>query len=89
MHQRGIWGSSAEQSLLNKTVGMVGMDVLRAIPEFRNEPLFIEKYGEQELNSEDCIRLLAVHPELMQRPIAVNGEKAIISRPPEKIRDIL
>ncbi|MGH7819616.1 MAG: ArsC/Spx/MgsR family protein [Candidatus Binatia bacterium] len=35
------------------------------------------------------IELLLAHPELMQRPVVVRGERAIIARPGEKVLDIL
>jgi len=35
------------------------------------------------------LRMLGKHPELMQRPILVKGDKAIISRPPEKAIEFL
>lgn len=33
--------------------------------------------------------LLVRHPELMQRPIAVRGNRAVLARPPERIEEIL
>ena len=33
--------------------------------------------------------LLAEHPQLMQRPIAVRGERAVIGRPPEAVEALL
>ena len=29
------------------------------------------------------------NPKLIERPIVINGDKAIVARPSEKIRDIL
>jgi len=38
---------------------------------------------------EAVIDLLLEHPELMQRPIAVAGDRALICRPPEKVLEFL
>lgn len=38
---------------------------------------------------EKAIALLAQHPELMQRPVVVCGNRAIIARPPEKLSALL
>lgn len=38
---------------------------------------------------ETVVGLLLEHPELMQRPVAICGDKAVIGRPPEKVRHIL
>jgi arsenate reductase len=35
------------------------------------------------------LELIANNPVLLQRPIVVNGDVAIIARPPEKVLDIL
>ena len=35
------------------------------------------------------VKLLAEHPRLMQRPIAVRGGKAVVGRPSEKIEELL
>ena len=39
-------------------------------------------------SAEAVVGLLLEHPELMQRPVATCGDKAVIGRPPEKVRDI-
>jgi len=35
------------------------------------------------------VALLLEHPELMQRPIVIRGNRAIIARPPEKLTALL
>lgn len=35
------------------------------------------------------VKTLAKHPELLERPIVVNGKKAVIGRPPENVLKIL
>ena len=38
---------------------------------------------------EDVIDLLLEHPQLMQRPILVRGDRAVIARPSEKVEELL
>ena len=38
---------------------------------------------------EKVVALLVEHPELMQRPVVVRGNRAIIARPPEKLTALL
>jgi len=35
------------------------------------------------------VELLLAHPELMQRPVVVRGDRAVIARPPEDLIDLL
>jgi arsenate reductase (glutaredoxin) len=41
------------------------------------------------LSRERLIAAMVAHPILIERPIVVNGERAAIGRPPEKVLDIL
>ncbi|MFT3852942.1 MAG: ArsC/Spx/MgsR family protein [Ilumatobacteraceae bacterium] len=38
---------------------------------------------------DQVVALLVAHPELMQRPIVVKGDRAIIGRPKERVRELL
>ena len=38
---------------------------------------------------DEVVALLLAHPKLMQRPIAVVGNRAVIGRPCERILDVL
>ena len=40
---------------------------------------------DETLSEEIVLDLLQKHPHLLQRPIVVKGDKAIIARPPEKV----
>ncbi|MFQ5418631.1 MAG: arsenate reductase (glutaredoxin) [Myxococcota bacterium] len=39
--------------------------------------------------AEAVVELLLVHPELMQRPVVIRGERALIARPSETVRELL
>lgn len=55
----------------------------------QKEPVWIEKYKSKTLNDQQIIAAMAAHPILIERPIVINGEKAIIARPLEKAADII
>jgi arsenate reductase len=40
-------------------------------------------------SQEAVVELLLEHPELMQRPIVIRGERAVIARPPDRVAELL
>lgn len=42
-----------------------------------------------DLDADTVVELLADQPALMQRPLAVAGNRAVIGRPPERILELL
>ncbi len=45
--------------------------------------------GSRELSGEEIIRLMSQHPELIQRPIVERGDRAVLGRPVERVRELL
>ena len=45
--------------------------------------------GEREPSDDELIRLMAEHPDLIQRPIVERGGRAVLGRPTERIKDLL
>lgn len=65
--------------------GMRPADVLR-----RREPLVAELgLGDDLPGDDELIRLMAEHPEIVQRPIVEHGERAVLARPVDRALDIL
>ena len=42
-----------------------------------------------ELSDKELVALMAKHPDLIQRPIVVKGDKAILGRPTENVQALL
>jgi len=55
----------------------------------KNETIWKDHYKGKNLSDEEIINAMIEHPKLMQRPIVINGDKAVIGRPPELVFDIL
>ena len=54
-----------------------------------------KKFKELGLNADDyvtreaVVEVLLQHPELMQRPVIIRNQKAVIARPSEKVLELL
>lgn len=53
------------------------------------EKIWIENYKGKLLSDNEIIEVMVENPSLIERPIAVYKDKAIIARPLEKIQEIL
>ncbi len=51
------------------------------------EKEFLE-YNDQNLTDEELIDLIIKHPILLERPIVIKDNKAIIGRPPENVLEL-
>ncbi len=72
---------------LERLMAMLGIDDPRAMMR-TGEPV----YAELGLDSADAAALLGAitrHPILLERPIFVVGDRAVIARPPERLLELL
>ena len=77
--------SEAQIRDLLAKAGIGPRDALR-----RREPLVAELGLQDGSRSDDeLIALMARHPELLQRPIVVRGDRAVLARPVERVLDLL
>ena len=55
----------------------------------KGEKLYKENYKSREISEEEWFKILAENPILIERPIVVKGDKAILGRPPENVEILL
>jgi arsenate reductase len=55
----------------------------------KNETIWKENFKGKELSDSEIIQTMVDYPILMERPIVVYNDKAIIARPLEKIKEII
>lgn len=54
------------------------------------EPVYAELgLGEREVADDEAIALMAQHPQLLQRPVVVRGDRAVLARPIERVLELL
>ena len=55
----------------------------------QKETIWIENYKGKSMTDTDILKALAKHPILIERPIVINGDKAIIGREIDKLKDFI
>ncbi|MGE8297261.1 MAG: arsenate reductase (glutaredoxin) [Pseudomonas sp.] len=76
--------ASELKSLLGK-LGITARDLLRT-GEDEYKALSLSDTG---LSEAQLIEAMVKHPKLIERPILIAGDKAVIGRPPEKVLELL
>lgn len=54
----------------------------------KNETIWKEKFRGSLLSDEEILDAMITYPKLIERPIVINGTKAVIGRPSENINSI-
>ena len=72
---------------LEVLIAKIGCDVKDLIR--KKESLYREKFEGKNFSSREWLQILTEHPELIERPIIIDGYKAIIGRPPQLILELI
>ena len=63
---------------------------IKPIELIRNkESIWVDNFKGRTLSDKEIIQSMVDYPILMERPIAVKGDKAVIARPLDKIKEII
>jgi arsenate reductase len=77
--------SEADLRVLLKKLGLTAREILR-----KDEPVAKQLgIGKKDFSDEELIALMAKHPDLIQRPIVVRGDQAVLGRPLENVEKLL
>lgn len=72
---------------LSKIIKLLNIKPIELIR--KNESIWKEKFKNLNFSDEELIHLMTKYPKLIERPIVINDQKAIIGRPPKRILDII
>ena len=72
---------------LRKIIAILGISVESLVR--KNEIVWKEKFKCKRLSEEDILKAMISYPVLIERPIVVNGTKAVIGRPADRIKTII
>lgn len=67
-----------------KKLGVKPIELVR-----RKEKIWIENFKDKILSDDEVIQAMISNPILIERPIVINGDRAVIARPLEKANAIL
>ena len=70
--------------LLLQQLNLEVKDIIR-----KNEQMYKEKFKDKNFTDKEWLKILQEFPKLIQRPIVVKGNKAVIGRPIENILDLI
>ena len=79
--------NSPSKKLLKDILKKLGIKAEQLVR--KSEAIFKENYKGKTLTENQWIEALVKHPKLIERPIVINGKKATIGRPPEKVLEII
>jgi len=71
------------KDILNK-LNLNAVDILR-----KGEAVYKENFKGKELSNDEWIDAMIQYPKLIERPIVVKDNKAVLGRPPENVLDLL
>lgn len=72
---------------LARVIGQLGISPEALVR--RGEEIFKTNYLGRALDADGWLDALAAHPKLIERPIAIRGDRAVVGRPPEKVLELL
>jgi len=76
--------SREELRALLRKLGMPAEQLVR-----KGEDVFKTKFAGRTLSEAEWIDALASHPILIERPVIVRGDRAVVGRPPERALELL
>lgn len=73
-----------ELTELIKKLGLKAEQLVR-----KKEKLYKEEYADKKMTQRDWIQALSKNPILIERPILIKGDKAVLGRPPENVLELI
>lgn len=72
---------------LKKIIDLLGISPIELVR--KNEKIWKENFKGKQLSNDEIIEIMIANPKLIERPIIINEDRAVIGRPTEKIFEII
>jgi len=73
-----------ELEMILMKLNLKPIDIVR-----KGEAVYKEKFKNSNFNDDEWIKIMIEYPKLIERPIVIKGNKAILGRPPENVLDLI
>lgn len=74
---------------LSAIVAMLGLSDARAMMRTKEDAYKTLQLNNTELSQQELLQAIHDNPKLLERPIVVNNDRAVIGRPPENVNKLL
>ena len=76
--------SEDELKMILMKLNLSPKDIVR-----KGEAVYKEKFKNSNFNDDEWVKVMIEYPKLIERPIVVKGNKAVLGRPPENVLDLI
>ena len=76
--------TAEELKMILMKLNLSPKDIIR-----KGEAVYKEKFKNSDFNDDEWIKVMIEYPKLIERPIVVKGNKAVLGRPPENVLDLI
>lgn len=74
---------------LERLMSLLGIDDPRLMMRIGEQAYADNRLGEPDVTRDELLDAIVKHPILLERPIVVRGDRAVIARPPERLLELL
>jgi len=74
------------QKRLKEILAMLNISAAKLVR--KSEPAYKENFKGKELSEAEWIKAMILHPKLIERPIVIKDNKAVLGRPPENVTEL-
>ena len=75
------------EDTLKNIISLLGITPLELVR--KNEAIWKSDFKGKVLTDAQILKAMVAHPKLIERPIVINGKRAVIGRPPQNILEII
>lgn len=72
---------------LRKVLALLGIPAEQLVR--KNESIYKENFQGKSLSEAEWIKAMLTFPKLIERPVVIDGNRAVVGRPPENVKQLL